>query len=237
MTIGYVCARNLDSKKYRITVISPRTYFVFTPLLTDTAVGTLEFRHILESVRRANSEIEFIQGWADHVDFVQKTVDVEPSVLDPKQGHAPIQDRQIAKENMLTPWEEMKMIGEAHMRDHVPLFPVKYDKLVVTVGSYSQTFGTPGVKENAYFLKDVGDARKIRKRILELFELCHLPFLTDETRACLLHFVVVGAGPTGMEFAGNLSDLINQDLARYHPQLMKFVKITMYDVAPKVSLY
>jgi NADH dehydrogenase FAD-containing subunit len=46
-------------------------------------------------------------------------------------------------------------------------FELEYDKLVVAVGCYSQTFGTPGVKENALFLKDVGDARKIRKRILD----------------------------------------------------------------------
>ena len=39
--------------------------------------------------------------------------------------------------------------------------------MVVSVGCYSQTFGIEGVRENALFLKDVGDARKIRKRILE----------------------------------------------------------------------
>jgi NADH dehydrogenase FAD-containing subunit len=37
------------------------------------------------------------------------------------------------------------------------MFDITYDKLVVTVGCYSQTFGTPGVKEHAFFLKDVGD--------------------------------------------------------------------------------
>jgi NADH dehydrogenase FAD-containing subunit len=47
------------------------------------------------------------------------------------------------------------------------VFDLAYDKLVIAVGCYSQTFGTPGVKENAFFLKDVVDARKIRKRILE----------------------------------------------------------------------
>jgi NADH dehydrogenase FAD-containing subunit len=47
------------------------------------------------------------------------------------------------------------------------VFGLAYDKLVVAVGCYSQTFGTKGVKENALFLKDVGDARKIRKRILD----------------------------------------------------------------------
>lgn len=47
------------------------------------------------------------------------------------------------------------------------VFELSYDKLVVAVGCYSQTFGTKGVKENALFLKDVGDARKIRNRILD----------------------------------------------------------------------
>lgn len=47
------------------------------------------------------------------------------------------------------------------------VFELGYDKLVIAVGCYSQTFKTPGVRENAFFLKDVGDARKIRKRILE----------------------------------------------------------------------
>lgn len=47
------------------------------------------------------------------------------------------------------------------------IFEIEYDKLVVAVGCYSQTFDIKGVKENALFLKDVGDARKIRKRILD----------------------------------------------------------------------
>lgn len=47
------------------------------------------------------------------------------------------------------------------------IFEIRYDKLVVAVGCYSQTFNTKGVKENALFLKDIGDARKIRKRILD----------------------------------------------------------------------
>jgi NADH dehydrogenase FAD-containing subunit len=55
------------------------------------------------------------------------------------------------------------------------LFDLKYDKLVVAVGCYSQTFNTPGVRENAFFLKDVTDAIKIRRRILEC-ELGNVPF-------------------------------------------------------------
>jgi NADPH-dependent 2,4-dienoyl-CoA reductase/sulfur reductase-like enzyme len=47
------------------------------------------------------------------------------------------------------------------------LFSLRYDKLVIAVGAYSQTFDVPGVKEHAHFLKDVKDARSIRTRILE----------------------------------------------------------------------
>ena len=179
-------------------------------------MGTLEFRHTLESVRRANKDIEFIQGWADDVNFAAKTIDVEPAVPDPNQSYALTGPRDDTPETkaMLLPQEEQEFAKQSQIkiRNHIPIFPVKYDKLIVTVGSYSQTFNTPGVRENAYFLKDVGDARRIRKRVLEIFELCRMPFIDDETKKQLLHFVVVGGGPTGIEFAGNLSDLINQDM-------------------------
>jgi hypothetical protein len=46
-------------------------------------------------------------------------------------------------------------------------FTLDYDKLIISVGSYSNTFGIPGVKEHGFFLKDIQDARKIRARILE----------------------------------------------------------------------
>lgn len=54
-----------------------------------------------------------------------------------------------------------------------------------------------GVKENAFFLKDVGDARNIRTRILECFEAAGLPTTPDAVRKQLLTFCLVGGGPTG----------------------------------------
>lgn len=116
----------------------------------------------------------------------------------------------------------------------VPTFPIHYDKLIIAVGSYSQTFDTKGVKENAWFLKDVRDAVAIRRRILELFELAKLPIMPEETKKYLLHFAVVGGGPTGMEFAACLSDLVRDDISKLHPQLMKYFRVSLYDVAPKV---
>lgn len=46
-------------------------------------------------------------------------------------------------------------------------FSLNYDKLIISVGAYSNTFNTPGVKENGFFLKEIDDARRIRARILE----------------------------------------------------------------------
>lgn len=75
---------------------------------------------------------------------------------------------------------------------------------MLAVGAYAQTFGVPGVKEYATFLKDVGDARRIRMRIIERFEQAASPNLSDTERRALLHFCVVGGGPTGIEFAAEL---------------------------------
>lgn len=122
--------------------------------------------------------------------------------------------------------------GEKQKKGHT--FEVPYDKLVIACGSYSQTFGIEGVREHAFFLRDVSDARKIRHKALQNFEKAALPTTTDEERKKLLHFAIVGGGPTGIEYAAELHDLVNEDLTRVYPALIKFVNITVYDVAPKV---
>ena len=156
------------------------------------------------------------------MDFQKKIIDVEEAIFDPTVTRALLPESGAAEKPGISP----KTKGET--------FQVSYDKLVITVGAYAQTFGTKGVKEHAMFLKDVGDGRKIRKRVLELFEAAGLPTFNDDLRRCLLHFAIVGGGPTGMEYAAELRDLIHEDLAKIYPELMKFVKISVYDVAPKV---
>lgn len=140
--------------------MSPRSYFVFTPLLASCAVGTLEFRTALEPVRSKRSKVEFFQGWADGVDFANKKLWVEEAVESPLQGLALTGDRHEDKSE--TDREKEKAVEKRKGK----MFEMSWDKLVVSVGCYSQTFGTPGVRENAFFLKDVGDARKIRNRML-----------------------------------------------------------------------
>ena len=169
-----------------------------------------------------------MQGWADDVDFGRKTITVEESVADPQQGRAMAEDRH---EDHSAGEVKLEKTG---LRKEGKRWEVSYDKLVVTVGCYSQTFGTKGVKENAFFMKDVGDARRIRKRILECFEIASLPTTTNKLREQLLRFAIVGGGPTGMEFAAELSDLVHEDLSKLYPALVPNVRISVYDVADKV---
>jgi NADH dehydrogenase FAD-containing subunit len=152
---GFVLSRELDKKKFQTVVVSPRSYFVFTPLLASTAVGTLEFRSTLESVRARRSGVEFIQGWGNDVNFNDKMLHIEQAAFRKLPTSAKGGDA-------------VSLSGpDATTEEKGDIFALKYDKLAVAVGCYSQTFGTPGVREHALFLKDILDAVKIRKRILE----------------------------------------------------------------------
>lgn len=228
---GYTMSRNLDPNLYSATVVSPRSYFVFTPLLTETAAGSLDFSSIVEPVRDRNSKCDFIQAVARKVDFKRKVVECEATVIKPGVTETPRTedaerddegpDSTAGKEN-LRKWEE----GQ--------IFEVPYDKLVIAVGCVARTFRTPGVRENAMFFKDVGDSKRVKRRVRECFELAVLPTTTPEQRAHLLHFAIVGAGPTGTELAGSLRDFIHEDMNKLYPSLAGLPRITLYDVAPKV---
>ncbi|KAK4106513.1 FAD/NAD(P)-binding domain-containing protein [Parathielavia hyrcaniae] len=234
---GYAFARTLDPAKYERVIISPRSYFVFTPLLASTSVGTLEFRTIIEPIRRLPGKIGFYQGWADDIDFDHKTIRIEANAAEEAASKTvvpapatPPSDPGVADPKAMTAQGESAKKGD--------LIHIPYDKLVIACGAYSQTFSIEGVREHAHFLRDIGDARRIRLRILSLFEQCSYPqgsdHLTDADKRQLLHFAIVGGGPTGIEFAAELHDLIREDLAPLYPHLMPLVSITVFDVAQKV---
>ena len=107
---------------------------------------------------------------------------------------------------------------DANGKEH--RFYLPYDKLVIAVGSTTNPHGVAGL-ENCHFLKTIDDARKIKNRILTNLESACLPTTTDEERRRLLSFVVCGGGPTGVEFAAELFDLLNEDLARVFPKILR----------------
>ncbi|KAI4636136.1 hypothetical protein J4E83_001090 [Alternaria metachromatica] len=99
-------------------------------------------------------------------------------------------------------------------------FYVPYDKLVVGVGSVTNSHGVKGL-EHCHFLKDISDARIIRNQVVKNLEFACLPTTSDEERRRLLSFVVCGGGPTGVEFAAELFDMLNEDLCKLYPKLLR----------------
>lgn len=116
----------------------------------------------------------------------------------------------------------------------IETFTMPYDKVIVTVGAQTNTFGIPGVRERCNFLKSVEDSRRIKGAIVNCFERANLPSLTDAERVAILTFAVIGAGPTGIEFAAELRDFIEQDGPKYYPNLLKYVRIKVIEASPTV---
>lgn len=90
-------------------------------------------------------------------------------------------------------------------------FRFRYDKVIIACGSVSNDHGVPGL-ENCHQLKTIEDSRKIRSHILTNLELAALPSTSAEMRKKLMSFVVCGGGPTGVEFAAELFDMISEDV-------------------------
>ena len=113
-------------------------------------------------------------------------------------------------------------------------FEVPYDRLIVAVGARINTFGIPGVEEHCMYLKQIDHAKSIRKKIINLFERANLPGTTPAEKEKLLTFAVIGAGPTGVEFSGELRDFIEEEGPKYYKDLLKYVRIKVIEASPTV---
>ncbi len=69
---------------------------------------------------------------------------------------------------------------------------------------------------------------------MNCFERANLPNLSEEEKKNILTFAVIGAGPTGVEFASELRDFVEQDGPKYYPELLKFVRIKVIEASPTV---
>ncbi len=93
-----------------------------------------------------------------------------------------------------------------------------YDHLVLATGSVTNYYGNAAVQDHALGLKDLGQALQLRNHVLECLE--RATRSSDEVeRARLLTFCIVGGGPTGVEYAGALAELVRLVLPNEYPEL------------------
>ncbi|KAG8970049.1 NADH:ubiquinone oxidoreductase [Tulasnella sp. 419] len=197
--------KNMDTEDYNVVVVSPRNYFLFSPLLPSVAVGTLEARSIMQSIRYI----------ARHKARKVAIYEAEALNVDPHKKLVTIEDTSEIKGSI----------------DHIT---IPYDILVYAIGAETQTFGIPGVKEHSCFLKEIPDAEKLRERVMDCIESAAFPDQSQEEVDRLMHMVIVGGGPTGIEFAGELHDFLQDDLRAWYPELADKLKITLVEALPNV---
>ncbi|CAH8275857.1 unnamed protein product [Arabidopsis lyrata] len=197
--------KTLNNSSYEVQVISPRNYFAFTPLLPSVTCGTVEARSVVEPIRNIGRK-----------NVEMSFLEAECVKIDPRSKKVYCRSKQGVNSN-----------GKRE-------FDVDYDYLVIATGAQSNTFNIPGVEENCHFLKEVEDAQRIRSTVIDSFEKVSLPGLNEEERKRMLHFVVVGGGPTGVEFASELHDFVNEDLVKLYPKAKNLVQITLLEAADHI---
>jgi NADH dehydrogenase len=110
----------------------------------------------------------------------------------------------------------------------------KYDYLIVAAGARHHYFGHDEWEAQAPGLKTIQDALEIRRRVLLAFEVAEKA-VSDEERKQALTFVIVGAGPTGVEMAGAISELarftLRKDFRNIDPSA---ARIILVEAAPRV---
>lgn len=229
--------KNLDWKgafgpdgQYEVVVVSPRSYFLYTPLLPGAAAGSVQERSITEPIRN------LLAGQGQYYQAECTGIDAERQVV-----HCAVDRCEVCKavhhEKGCGGAEQpaKKGWGRAAAAAATPTTPLRdtfevpYDILLVGVGSVNNTFGIQGVRERCFFLKSIDDAHRLRVHISKVVEHAGLPHLSPEERRRHLNFVVVGGGPTGVELAAELHDFVQEDVARLMPRLKDDISINILD--------
>src|SRR3954449_2167029 len=110
-----------------------------------------------------------------------------------------------------------------------------YDSLIVAAGSGQSYFGNDQFAEFAPGMKSIDDALELRGRIFGAFEMAELGAARGESVDHHLTFVVVGAGPTGVEMAGQIAELAHRTLKRDFRRInTREARVILLDAAPQV---
>ena len=106
---------------------------------------------------------------------------------------------------------------------------LEFDYLIVALGSATNDFGIPGVKEHSLGMKSVTEALKIRSDIMRHFEdLCRFSNPDD------FNISVIGGGPTGVEMAGAIAELIKGPLASDNEIAAKHIKVRIIEAGARL---
>jgi NADH dehydrogenase len=184
-------------------------------------------------LRRAPVDVLLVDRNNYHL-FTPLLYQVATAVLDPGEVARPV--RQLIRPLLNADFRQAEATGVDFdqrnlLTDHGP---IPYDYLVLAGGAATEYFGNPSLAENTMGLKGLDQGVAFRNRIIAQFEASR--WVTDPARRRrLLTFIVVGGGPTGVEMAGAISELIRLVLRKDYRDLdLGDVRVMLLEAAPYV---
>ncbi|HVS32350.1 MAG TPA: NAD(P)/FAD-dependent oxidoreductase [Thermoanaerobaculia bacterium] len=182
-------------------------------------------------LRRAPVRVTLVDRYNYH-NFQPLLYQVATAALNPSDIAAPIRGILRRQRNVSVLLGEATSIDVAGKRVRLADGEVTYDILVLATGATHSYFGHPEWERHAPGLKTIDDALEIRRRILVAFEAAERETNEEKQRAWLT-FVVVGAGPTGVELAGALSEIarktMTRDFRRINPRSARVILLEAKD--------
>lgn len=154
--------------------------------------------------------------------------------LEPEQIAKPVRAILRGQENFDFRMVDVTGVDLAARRLGTSAGPIAYDYLMLAVGGETNYFGLESVATHGFGLKGIPEAVAIRNHVLTTFEQAMLESDPEKRRARLT-FVVVGGGPTGVEMAGALSELIRLVLVKDYPRLnLKDVRVLLLEATDRL---
>jgi len=190
-----------------------------------------------KSLKRADVDVTIIGKTTHHL-FQPLLYQVATGILSQGEIAPPTREILADQENArvilgtVTDIDLDNRVVTSHISGRITTTP--YDSLVVAAGAGQSYFGNDHFAEFAPGMKSIDDALELRGRIFGAFELAELAE-TDEEIDRFLTFVVVGAGPTGVEMAGQIAELAHRTLKRDFRRInTRDARVILIDAAPQV---
>lgn len=203
-----------------------------TPTVVVVGAGFGGLR-VARALRRAPVQVVLLDRNNYHL-FQPLLYQVATAGLEPEQIAKPVRAILRGQKNFDFRMVDVTGVDFAQRRLDTSAGPLTYDFLVLAPGGETNFFGLDAMERHGLGLKDIPDAVAIRNHVLTCFEQAMLE--TDpERRRAKLTFIVVGGGPTGVEMAGALSELIRLVLVKDYPRLnIKDVRILLLEATDKL---
>lgn len=186
-----------------------------------------------QALRSANARVTVIDRQNHHL-FQPLLYWVATAGLSPADISSPIRSILHRQKNTEVVMAEVTGVDLVQQRVLMGEHAVSYDYLILATGAHDNYFGHPEWEQYAPGLKSITDATSIRRKILLAFEAAEIESDPQKIRS-LLTFVLVGAGPTGVEMSGAIAELAHKALTSDFRHIdTRSTRIILVEAAPRI---